>query len=58
MRFVLKALFYILVMNLVMFIGCCIFGTAFSFSIIFNLVTPIICAFVSYEMEKSRARRA
>jgi len=58
MRFIMKALMYIILMNAVLFIGACIVGSTFTFSLLFNVVTPVICALASYEMEKRRERKA
>ena len=57
MKFILTALFYIIVMNAVMFIGANIAGSDFTFNFIINVVTPVICAYASYETKKRKERK-
>ena len=56
MRFILKAVFYVLVMNAVMVVGAGIFGVDYEFNFIFNLVVPVICAYAAWSTEKRKRR--
>ena len=58
MKFVLKAVFYVIVMNLVMFLGACIVGTDFEPNFVLNVVVPVLCAYASWETGKRKARKA
>ena len=57
MKFVMKALVYVLVMNAVLFLGACVFDGDYEFHLICNLVVPVICAWASCEAEKKRAKK-
>ena len=57
MKFIMKAVLYVVLMNAVLFVGGAIFESGFDFNPIFNLVVPVICAFASWEVEKGKARK-
>ena len=57
MKFIMKAVLYVVLMNAVLFVGAAIFESDFDFNPIFNLVVPVICAYASWEVEKGRVRK-
>lgn len=57
MKFILKAVLYVVLMNAVLFAGAAIIGSDFDFNPLYNLVVPVICAFASWEVEKGRSRK-
>ena len=58
MRFVLKAIVYVVMMNAVMFLGAMVFGTDFEVNFIFNLLVPVICAYASWDVERRKTKKA
>ena len=56
-KFALKAVLYIILMNVVLFLGACIVGTDFEVNYIFNVVTPVICAFAVWEVEQKKVKK-
>ena len=58
MKFVLKAVLYVLVMNAVLILGAGIFGGDYEFNFLFNLVVPVICAYAAWETEQRKLKKA
>ena len=52
-----KAVVYTVLMNAVPVPGACVAGTDHSFNFIFNVLTPVLCAFAAREVEQGKARR-
>ena len=48
-KLVLNMILMLAVMNVAIFLGAYISGKPFEFNLIFNLVTPIICAVASWQ---------
>ncbi len=57
MKFVVKALVYIVLMNAVMFLGASLLGGNYEFNYIYNLVVPVLCAYASWSVEQRKAKR-
>ena len=58
MKFFQKAVFYVLVMNAVLFLGAFIFDGDYEFHFLFNLIVPVLCAFAAWETEQKQAKKA
>ena len=57
MKFVVKALVYIVLMNAVMFLGASLLGGNYEFNYLYNFVVPILCAYASWSVERRKAKR-
>ena len=57
MKFVVKALFYIVLMNAVMSLGVGLLGGDYEFNYLFNLVVPVLCAYASWSVERRKAKK-
>lgn len=58
MKFVMKAMVYVVLMNAVLFAGAVFFDCDVEFNPIFHLVVPIICAYASWDVEQKKAKKA
>ena len=58
MKFVQKAVFYVLVMNAVLLLGAALFDGDYDFHVMFNLVVPVLCAYAAFEVEQKKAKKA
>ena len=56
-KLVLNVILMLAVMNAAFFLGIYVTGKPFEFNLIFNLVTPIICAVVSWQAEQIKTKQ-
>ena len=56
MKFVWKAIEYIVLMNAFVFVLCCVFGGDFAFSFIYSIVVPVVCAHVAWARERRKEK--
>lgn len=56
MKFVMKAIVYVVVMNTVLLFGAALFDSDYEFHFIFNLVVPVLCAYASWGVERKREK--
>ena len=56
-KLVSNVILMLAVMNAAIFLGTYISGKPFELNLVFNLVTPIICAVVSWQVDQKRARQ-
>lgn len=57
MKFVVKALVYIVLMNAVMSLGVGLLGGDYEFNYLFNLVVPVLCAYASWSVERRKGKK-
>ncbi len=56
-KFIAKAVLYMILMNAVLFAGACIFDVDFEFNFLFNAVVPVVCAYASWEVEQKKLKK-
>lgn len=56
-RFIFRCIEYVVLMNLMLAVLTAVFGGDFEPNFIFNVVTPILCASASWEVEKAKAKK-
>ena len=56
-NFILTAVKYFVLMNVVLFLGSLLIGGDFEFNLIANVTVPVLCAYVEYEARHMKERK-
>ena len=56
-NFVLTAVKYFVLMNVVLYLGSLLVGGEYEFNLIANVTVPVLCAYVEYEAQHLKGKK-
>ncbi len=55
-KFLINVVLMMVILNAVIFLGSCVAGRSFEFTLALNLIAPVLCALVTLEEAAKRAK--